>query len=92
MHPPKADARKDLGVHRLRRTRSPHVPRFFAYILYSRAFSQELGAVWTGDVEDESPEKLHCIIDTTPVWKPTVEALKNLKPGGRLVISARRKE
>jgi len=45
-----------------------------------------------GDTEEESPEKLNCIIDTTPVWKPIVEALKNLEGGGRLVINAIRKE
>lgn len=55
-------------------------------------FSRELGAVWAGGTEDESPEKLDAIIDTTPVWKPIVEAMKNLKPGGRLVINAIRKE
>ena len=32
------------------------------------------------------------IIDTTPAWKPVVEALANLAPGGRLVINAIRKE
>ena len=32
------------------------------------------------------------MIDTTPAWKPVVEALKNLKSGGRLVINAIRKE
>ncbi len=32
------------------------------------------------------------MIDTTPAWKPVVEALKNLKRGGRLVINAIRKE
>jgi len=57
-----------------------------------RAFAKELGAVWAGSLEDRSPELLTCIIDTTPVWKPIVEALKNLKPGGRLVINAIRKE
>lgn len=57
-----------------------------------REFARELGAVWAGDTEEESPEKLNAIIDTTPVWKPVVEALKNLKPGGRLVINAIRKE
>jgi propanol-preferring alcohol dehydrogenase len=57
-----------------------------------RAFALELGAVWAGDSADNSPEKLDAIIDTTPVWKPVVEALKNLKPGGRLVINAIRKE
>ena len=57
-----------------------------------RAFATELGAVWAGDTEEESPEKLDAIIDTTPVWKPVVEALRNLEPGGRLVINAIRKE
>ena len=57
-----------------------------------RHFAKELGAVWAGDTEEESPEKLECIIDTTPVWKPVVEALKNLERGGRLVINAIRKE
>ncbi len=57
-----------------------------------RAFAEELGAVWTGDTVDKAPEKLNSIIDTTPVWKPVVEALKNLAPGGRLVINAIRKE
>jgi propanol-preferring alcohol dehydrogenase len=35
---------------------------------------------------------LEAIIDTTPVWKPIVEALRNLEPGGRLVVNAIRKE
>ena len=57
-----------------------------------QAFARELGAVWAGNTVDRSPDKLDCIIDTTPVWKPVVEALDNLKPGGRLVINAIRKE
>jgi propanol-preferring alcohol dehydrogenase len=57
-----------------------------------RAFAKELGAVWAGDSTDEAPEKLDAIIDTTPVWKPVVEALRNLGPGGRLVVNAIRKE
>jgi propanol-preferring alcohol dehydrogenase len=57
-----------------------------------RKFAKELGAFWSGGIEDESPEKLHCAIDTTPVWRPVVEALKNLERGGRLVINAIRKE
>jgi propanol-preferring alcohol dehydrogenase len=32
------------------------------------------------------------IIDTTPAWKPVMDSLKILKPGGRLVINAIRKE
>ena len=57
-----------------------------------QAFARELGAVWAGDIGQASPEKLDAIIDTTPVWRPVVEALKNLEPGGRLVINAIRKE
>jgi propanol-preferring alcohol dehydrogenase len=64
----------------------------FARSEKEREFAVELGAVWAGDTEDEPPEKLDAIIDTTPVYKPVVEALKNLEPGGRLVINAIRKE
>ena len=64
----------------------------FARSQKERKFALELGAEWAGDTTEESPQKLDAIIDTTPVWKPMVEALKNLKPGGRLVINAIRKE
>jgi propanol-preferring alcohol dehydrogenase len=64
----------------------------FARSEKEREFALELGAEWAGDTTEESPQKLDAIIDTTPVWKPVVEALKNLKPGGRLVINAIRKE
>lgn len=64
----------------------------FARSEKEREFANELGADWAGDIEEESPEKLDCIIDTTPVWKPVVEALRNLERGGRLVINAIRKE
>lgn len=57
-----------------------------------RNFAKELEAFWAGGIEDESLEKLNCAIDTTPVWRPIVEALKNLEKGGRLVINAIRKE
>jgi propanol-preferring alcohol dehydrogenase len=64
----------------------------FARSPQEQAFAMELGAAWAGDTEDVSPQKLAAIIDTTPVWKPVVEALKNLVPGGRLVVNAIRKE
>ena len=57
-----------------------------------RQFALELGATWSGDIDGTAPQKLDCIIDTTPAWKPIVEALRNLAPGGRLVINAIRKE
>jgi len=80
-------------VLKMVRHRYPSVQVFvFARSTQERAFARELGAVWAGDTLEESPEKLDSIIDTTPVWTPVVEALKNLEPGGRLVINAIRKE
>lgn len=64
----------------------------FARNPHERDFARQLGAVWAGDTAAASPEKLDAVIDTTPVWRPVVEALKNLAPGGRLVINAIRKE
>lgn len=64
----------------------------FARSENERDFARELGAYWVGDTIDESPEKLHCAIDTTPVWGTIVHGLKNLSSGGRLVINAIRKE
>ncbi len=64
----------------------------FARSKEEQAFAKELEAYWTGDTEDRPFELLYAIIDTTPAWKPIVEAMKNLEPGGRLVINAIRKE
>jgi len=75
------------------RQRYPRSPVYvFAREARERAFARELGAVWAGEIGDPAPEKLAAIIDTTPVWRPVVEALANLAPGGRLVINAIRKE
>ena len=64
----------------------------FARSENERKLAVELGAYWSGDIQETPPEKLNAIIDTTPVWKPVVEILKNLKPNGRLVINNIRKE
>lgn len=64
----------------------------FARDSATRDFALEQGAVWAGDTTQAAPEALAAIIDTTPAWTPVVEALSNLKPGGRLVINAIRKE
>ena len=64
----------------------------FARSENEQAFARELGAVWAGNTHDTAPVKLHAIIDTTPAWKPVVEALGNLAARGRLVINAIRKE
>ncbi len=80
-------------VLKMVRYRYPDVKVYvFARNEKERKFARELGAVWAGDINDVSPEKLQSIIDTTPVWTPVVEALKNLEPGGRLVINAIGKE
>jgi len=57
-----------------------------------REFALSLGAAWAGAIDEVPPEELDAIIDTTPVWGPISEGLKRLKPGGRLVINAIRKE
>jgi len=80
-------------VLKMTRHKYPHTSVYvFARSQKEQAFARELGAVWAGNTEDEPPEKLHSIIDTTPAWRPIVEALKNLVCGGRLVINAIRKE
>lgn len=80
-------------VLKMARHRYPDSAVFvFARSPREREFALELGAAWAGDTEDRPPERCRSIIDTTPVWKPDVEALKSLEPGGRLVINAIRKE
>ena len=64
----------------------------FARSEAERAFALELGADWAGDTSDAPPVAPHAIIDTTPAWKPVLAALECLRPGGRLVINAIRKE
>jgi alcohol dehydrogenase, propanol-preferring len=57
-----------------------------------RAYARALGADWSGETGEKPPALLQAIIDSTPAWTPVVAALKSLKPGGRLVINAIRKE
>jgi propanol-preferring alcohol dehydrogenase len=77
-----------LARHRFPKTRV-HV---FARSEPERELARDLGAAWAGDTRDTAPEPLRAIIDTTPAWEPVLEALRNLEPGGRLVINAIRKE
>jgi propanol-preferring alcohol dehydrogenase len=80
-------------VLKIVRYQSPQTRIFvFARSKKERYFAEELGAHWTGDTGKKAPEKLDCIIDTTPVWKPVIYALNNLRSGGRLVINAIQKE
>jgi propanol-preferring alcohol dehydrogenase len=71
----------------------PKSPTYvFARSPEARNFAIELGAAWTGNTDDKPPEQPHAMIDTTPAWRPVLAALKCLRPGGRLVINAIRKE
>ena len=64
----------------------------FARSPEEREFALELGADWAGDTAAHPPAPLQAIIDTTPAWTPVLAALEALRPGGRLVINAIRKE
>jgi propanol-preferring alcohol dehydrogenase len=64
----------------------------FARSAAEREFARELGAAWAGETDERPPEPCDAMIDTTPAWRPVVEALRNLRSGGRLVINAIRKE
>jgi propanol-preferring alcohol dehydrogenase len=64
----------------------------FARSPKEREFALQLGADWSGDIADQPPQRPHAIIDTTPAWRPVLAALACLRPGGRLVINAIRKE
>ncbi len=80
-------------VLQMARHRFPNSPVVvFARDPGQRELARELGAAWSGDTAERAPTPLAAIIDTTPAWKPVVEALANLAPGGRLVVNAIRKE
>jgi propanol-preferring alcohol dehydrogenase len=79
-------------VLQLARHRFPRSPIYvFARNDSERTFARELGATWAGDIADVPPEPMAAIIDTTPAWRPVVESLSRLMPGGRLVVNAIRK-
>lgn len=64
----------------------------FARSKEEQQFALQLGCDWAGDFSSEPPSLADAIIDTTPAWKPIISSLGVLKPGGRLVINAIRKE
>jgi len=75
------------------RHRYPDSPVFvFARSVRQQELACELGAAWAGASGEQPPELVDAVIDTTPAWKPVVDALEVLRPGGRLVINAIRKE
>ena len=80
-------------VLKLVRHQYPDLPVYvFARSEKEQHFALELGATWAGGTEDAAPELMEAIIDTTPAWLPVVAALRQLEPGGRLVINAIGKE
>lgn len=80
-------------VLQLARHQFPDSPvSVFARDPSAQEFARHLGAAWAGDTTDRPPQLLDAIIDTTPVWKPILEALACLAPNGRLVVNAIRKE
>ncbi len=80
-------------VVQMARNRFPNSKVYvFARDPEQRDFAKQLGACWAGDTDEKPPEDLQAIIDTTPAWKPVVAALACLRPGGRLVINAIRKQ
>jgi propanol-preferring alcohol dehydrogenase len=64
----------------------------FARSEEEQKFALSLDAAWAGQFADKPPYLAHAIIDTTPAWRPVVESMLHLRPGGRLVINAIRKE
>lgn len=80
-------------VLKLVRHQYPQLPVYvFARSEKEQQFALELGAIWAGGTEDQAPERMEAIIDTTPAWLPVVAAMRQLEPGGRLVINAIGKE
>lgn len=53
--------------------------------------ARKLGAAWAGKPGDDPPQKLHSVIDFTPVGETVPIALRVLEKGGRLVMAVIRK-
>lgn len=80
-------------VCKMVRCRFPNSPIFvFSRNPREREFALSLGAAWAGAIDQAPPQAMDAVIDTTPAWLPVLEALRHLKPGGRVVVNAIRKE
>ncbi|CAG0940407.1 partial alcohol dehydrogenase, propanol-preferring, partial [Anaerolineae bacterium] len=80
-------------VLKLARYKFPNAKIFvFSRNPKEREFALLLGAAWAGGIDQSPLEGLDAVIDTTPVWGAVSEALKRVRPGGRVVINAIRKE
>ena len=82
--------------HLVLKTAKKKYPRLRIFVfsrnLKERTQALELGAAWSGAIQDEPPEPMTAAIDATPAWLPMIEAMRHLIPGGRLVVNAIRKE
>jgi len=78
-------------VLQLARHQLPH-SRLHVFTRKNAHQAIELGAHWVGGIDDQVPGGVQAIIDTTPVWRSVLRGLQNLRPGGKLVINAIRKE
>jgi propanol-preferring alcohol dehydrogenase len=75
------------------RSKYPNSPVYvFSRNPGEQALARELGAAWAGGIDDAPPQPMHAVIDATPVWRPILQTLRHLRPGGRMVINAIRKE
>ncbi len=75
-------------ILRLAKQLYPHSPiSVFSADQKERGLAQDLGANWTGAIEEEPLARLDAIIDTTNDWKSVPKALETLDRGGRLVIN-----
>src|SRR5690606_17575451 len=58
----------------------PNSPIFvFSRNPREQEFARSLGAAWAGAIDEVPPDQMDAVIDTTPVWRPILEALKHLK-------------
>lgn len=53
-----------------------------------RRLAEELGAVWTGNAQDQPPQQLHAGVTFAPVGWIIPYALGHLRPGGTVAINA----
>jgi len=52
-----------------------------------RALARKLGAVWTGRLGDESPAKMHAVVNFTPAGPTVPEAMQVLEKGGTQALA-----
>ncbi len=80
-------------VLQLMRQHFPKIEVFvFARDADQRSFALELGAAWVGTLDETPATLLDAVIDTTPAWGPVLRGLERIKPGGRMIVNAIRKE